>query len=276
MPFVTTHDGTALFARRWGDGPPIVFCHAWALGSEAWQPLMMAARLAGFSAIAYDRRGHGRSDDPGRGYDYDTLADDLAAVMTAFDVQGATMVCHSMGAGEIVRYLARHGSGRVARVAMLAPALPYNLKSADNPAGSTDPEVAAAWRAQWVTDYADWIGGAVAGAFGAGAPAERVRQTTRIMLGCSLQAAIELNLAITETDFRPELRRLETPTLVIHGDADQSCPLEATGARLPSLMLNCRLQVYAGANHTLILSEVGRIMADLVAFIGEGSQAAAA
>jgi non-heme chloroperoxidase len=275
MPFVTSQDGTALFCRRWGEGPPIVFCHAWAMNSDAWQPLMMLARQAGFSAIAFDRRGHGRSDDPGRGYDYDTLADDLAAVMKWAGAEDATLVGHSMCAGEIVRYLTRHGAARVARVAMLAPSLPYSLKTEGNPEGNSDPAVVGAWREQWVTDYADWIGGAVAGAYGAGAPPERVRQTTRIMLSCSLQAAIELNVAVTDTDFRPELRRIETPTLVIHGDADTSCPLEATGARLPSLMPDCRLKVYAGSNHTLVWSDARRIAGDVFDFIGERQKAAA-
>jgi pimeloyl-ACP methyl ester carboxylesterase len=276
MPFVTTRDGTSLFCRRWADGPPIVFCHAWAFSSEAWQPLMALTVRAGFQAIAYDRRGHGRSDDPGRGYDYDTLADDLADVMESLDVRGAAMVTHSMGAGEVVRYLGRHGAGRVDRLVFLAPSLPYSRKSPDNPLGATDPGVAEAWREQWITDYNDWIATAVANAFGPDAPPERVRQTTRIMLQCSLQAAIELNVEVTDTDFRPELRLIATPTLVLHGDADGSAPLEATGARLPSLMPNCRLKVYPGANHALIVNDARKVAEDILAFIAEAEAVKAA
>jgi pimeloyl-ACP methyl ester carboxylesterase len=276
MPFVTTQDGTSLFVRRWGDGPPIVFCHGWAMNSDSWQPLMLSTSRAGFQAIAYDRRGHGRSDDPGRGYDYDTLADDLDAVLKAMDVTGATLVGHSMGAGEIVRYLGRHGAGRVERVVMIAPSLPYNLKTQANPEGSSDAETVKAWRELWVTNYADWIAAAVAAAYGPNAPPERVRETTRMMLQCSVQAAIALNVLVTETDFRPELRRIATPTLVLHGDADGSCPLEATGARLPPLKPNCRLKVYPGANHALVLNDVRDLAADITSFIGEAARTQAA
>jgi pimeloyl-ACP methyl ester carboxylesterase len=275
MPFITTQAGTSLFVRRWADGPPIVFCHGWAMNSDSWQPLMLSMTRAGFQAIAYDRRGHGRSDDPGRGYDYDTLADDLAAVLEAMDVTGATLVGHSMGAGEIVRYLGRHGAGRVDRVVMIAPSLPYNLKTEANPEGSSDPATVQAWRELWVTGYADWIAAAVAGAYGPDAPPERVRLTTRMMLQCSVQAAIDPNVQVTDTDFRPELRRIATPTLVLHGDADGSCPLEATGARLPPLMPDCRLKVYPGANHALIFSEARELAADIATFIGAAARAAA-
>src|SRR5215469_1059853 len=121
MPHVTARDGTQLFARRWGDGPPIVFVHGWALDSSLWQSAMTLAAQAGFTAIAYDRRSHGRSDDPGRGYDYNTLADDLADVMQGLVITGATMVGHSMGNGEIARYVSRHGGARVNRIVMCAP-----------------------------------------------------------------------------------------------------------------------------------------------------------
>ncbi|HEY1750543.1 MAG TPA: alpha/beta hydrolase [Caulobacteraceae bacterium] len=268
MPFVTTRDGTQLFCRRWGSGPPIVFVHGWAVDSSLWESAMTLAVQAGFEAICYDRRSHGRSDDPGRGYDYDTLADDLAEVMAALDVTGATMVGHSMGAGEIARYIARHGGARVARVVMAAPALPYSLQTPDNPEGRTTAAQADAWHDAWATGWVEWLGAAAPAAYGPDASPDRVQHTLRAMLRCPAWVAIELNKTVTSTDFRGELRSLATPTLVLHGDADQSCPLESTGARLPALMPDCRLKVYPGADHTFIGGSARRIMEDVLAFIG--------
>jgi pimeloyl-ACP methyl ester carboxylesterase len=276
MPDVTTRDGTRLFARRWGEGPPIVFCHGWALDSSLWHPAMTLAAQAGFTAIAYDRRSHGRSDDPGRGYDYDTLADDLADVMEAFGVTDATMVGHSMGNGEIARYVTRHGAARVARIVMCAPSLPFALKTPDNPDGPSDPNVVAEWHRVWATSWVEWLGAAVPGAYGPDASPDRVQATLRAMLKCPPWAAIEVNASVVHTDFREELRRIATPTLVLHGDADASCPLQATGARLPSLMPNCRLKVYPGCDHTFIAGAARQIVGDVFAFIAEAADAKAA
>lgn len=273
MPTIKSHDGTELFCRRWGDGPPVLFVHGWAMSSDAWQSAMLRTVSAGFQAIAYDRRGHGRSDDPGRGYDYDSLADDLAAVIEEFDLKDATLVGHSMGCGEIARYLTRYGDDRIARVVMVAPFLPYPLKTADNPDGIADLPALEAMRAAWATSFAGWLAQAAPPAFGAQASSELVAQTVRQMLQCSLQAAIECNVTGAQTDLRPELARIATPTLVLHGDADGSCPLELTGRKLPGLMPNCRLKVYPGATHTLIVEQVAEMVADIVGFTGEAAVA---
>ena len=135
MPFVQTESDVSLFYRDWGAGAPVLFCAAWALSSVAWQYQMMSVVDAGCRAVAYDRRGHGRSDDPGRGYDYDTLSDDLAAVVESLDLHDLTLVAHSMASGEVVRYLSRHGEGRVTRLLLLAPTTPFLLKTSDNPVG---------------------------------------------------------------------------------------------------------------------------------------------
>jgi pimeloyl-ACP methyl ester carboxylesterase len=275
MPFITTRDGTRLFCRRWGDGPPIVFLHGWAMNSEAWHSAMTLAAEAGFEAIAFDRRSHGRSDDPGRGYDYDTLADDLADVMAGLGVGGATMVGHSMGNGEIVRYLTRHGAGRVQRIVMAAPSLPFLLKTPDNPDGQTAAAQAAEWQATWATNWVEWLGQAVPAAYGAGASPDRAQHTARIMMQTPPYVAIQVNRSVVGTDFREELRHIATPTLVLHGDADQSCPLDATGRKLPALMPNCRLKVYPGTDHTFIGGSVRPIVEDILGFIGEAARAAA-
>jgi non-heme chloroperoxidase len=267
MPTIESHDGTRLFCRRWGEGPPVVFVHGWAMNSDAWQTVMLLTSRGGFQAVAYDRRGHGRSDDPGRGYDYDSLADDLAAVIEEFDLKDATLVGHSMGCGEIARYLTRYGDARVARAVMAAPFLPFPLKTADNPDGFTDRETMEAVRGLWATGFAGWLEQAVPSAFGTGASSERVGQTIRAMLQCSLQAVIACNVTGAETDLRPDLARIATPTLVLHGDADASCPLDLTGRKLPGLMPNCRLKVYPGATHALIVEQATRMVDDILAFI---------
>jgi non-heme chloroperoxidase len=228
---------------------------------------MLLTVRAGYQAVAYDRRGHGRSDDPGRGYDYDCLADDLAAVIEEFDLKGATLVGHSMGCAEIARYLSRYGDDRIARAVLVAPFLPFPLKTADNPDGYVDPAAAGAMREVWATGFAGWLAQAAPPAFGPGASAEQVAQTIRQMLRCSLQAVIECNVTGSQADMRAELARIATPALVLHGDADGSCPLDLTGRKLPALMRNCRLKVYPGATHTVIVEQAAQLVDDILAFI---------
>jgi pimeloyl-ACP methyl ester carboxylesterase len=276
MPFVTTRDGTRLFCRRWGDGPPIVFLAGWAMNSEAWQSAMTLVAAAGFEAIAYDRRSSGRSDDPGRGYDYDTLADDLGDVLAALGVSGATMVGHSMGNGEVVRYLTRHGAARVERMVMAAPSLPFALKSPDNPDGPSDPVRVAEMQAIWATNWVEWLGQAVPGAYGADTSPDLVQHSARMMMQTPPWAAIKLNSTVVGTDFREELRHIATAALVLHGDADRSMPVEVTGARLPALMPNCRLKVYPGADHTFIGASARQIVEDTLGFIAETGETARA
>jgi len=273
MPTITSHDGTQLFCRRWGEGPPVVFVHGWAMSSDAWRTAMLLASRAGFQAIAYDRRGHGRSDDPGRGYDYDSLADDLAAVLETFEVQHATLVGHSMGCGEITRYLSRYDGARVDRAVMVAPFLPFPLKTADNPDGIADRAAMDGMREMWATNFTGWLAQAAPPAFGAGASPELVSQTIRAMLQCSLQAAIACNVTGAETDLRPELAAIATPTLVLQGDADGSCPLDLTGRKLPGLMPDCRLKVYPGATHTLIVEQAAEMTDDILTFIAKTDEA---
>jgi pimeloyl-ACP methyl ester carboxylesterase len=273
MPMIKSHDGTSLFCRRWGEGPPILFLHGWAMSSEAWQVAMLKVAEAGFQAVAYDRRGHGRSDDPGRGYDYDSLADDLAAVMEELELREVTLVGHSMGCGEITRYLSRYEGERVSRAVMVAPFLPFPLKTADNPDGIADLASLRAMRQVWSANFAGWLGLAAPGAFSPTASPELVAQTVRQMLQCSLQAAVACNVVGSQTDMRAELAALRTPTLVLQGDQDGSCPLELTGRKVAALMPDCRLKVYPGATHTLVVEQAAEMVADILAFVREGAGA---
>jgi len=156
MRHVTARDGTALFTSDWGRGPEVVFVHSWGVQAQMWHYQASFLLERGYRTVSYDRRGHGRSDEPGAGYDYDSLADDLAAVIAGRDLHDVTLVGHSMGCGEIVRYLSRHGNGRVARVVLVAPSMPCLVKSPDNPDG-VDESVFEGMRALWQRDYPKWL-----------------------------------------------------------------------------------------------------------------------
>src|SRR3954452_16119767 len=156
MPLIPTSDHTNLFVTEWGDGSPVVLVHAWALNSNMWVQQIPALVDAGYRCIAFDRRGHGRSDAPANGYDLDTLADDLAALVTALDLRGVTLVAHSLGAAEAVRYVSRHHDGRVDRLVLSAPITPMLRKSADNPNG-VDGALLDASRAAMQADIGTWV-----------------------------------------------------------------------------------------------------------------------
>jgi non-heme chloroperoxidase len=280
MGFVQTDDGVSLFVRDWGEGEPVVFCAAWALSSIAWQYQMIAVIDIGRRAVAYDRRGHGRSDDPGRGNDYDTLADDLARVLERLDLRDVTLIAHSMGSGEAVRYLSRHGGGRVTRLVLLAPTTPFVLKTPDNPDG-VDGTFFAERRDEWRRDFGRWIFENEAAYFGDGLPgcdvSSLLRDWTKAdMLATTLQAVIEFQHSAVETDFRAELSGISVPTLIVQGDADASAPLPLTGARTAELISGCRLLVYENAPHGLYLTHRERLNADLLAFIEDHTSVLAA
>jgi non-heme chloroperoxidase len=279
MGCVQTDDGVSLFYRDWGEGEPVVFCAAWALSSIAWQYQMISVADSGRRAVAYDRRGHGRSDDPGGGYDYDSLADDLASVLEHLDLRDVTLVAHSMGSGEAVRYLTRHGGGRVERLVLLAPTTPFVLNTPDNEEG-VDGALFAANRDEWRRDFGRWILENEGPYFGDGLPGCEVSSLLRDwtkadMLDTTLQAAIAFQRSAVETDFRAELSRLSLPTLIVQGDADASAPLPLTGARTAELVPNCRLLVYENAPHGLYLTHRKKINADLLAFIEDHTPALA-
>ncbi len=221
----------------------------------------------GLRCIAYDQRGHGRSSDPGRGYDYDTLSDDLAAVLEHFDARGTTLVGHSMGCGVIARYLTRNGPGRVARIVLVAPTLPLLLKTPNNPQGA-DPAAIDRLHALWRRDFPSWLADNARPFFTPETSPAMVQWGVDMCLQASLKALIECNRADMETDFRKELPRISLPSLIIHGDKDVSAALELTGRRTAALIPGSRLVVYEGAPHGLMLTHGDRLNADLLGFIG--------
>jgi non-heme chloroperoxidase len=265
-PFIETRDHAMLFYKDWGAGKPVLFVHSWAANTSLWQYQMIDLCGRGFRCIAYDQRGFGRSSDPGRGYDYDTLADDLGEVIEKLDLRDVALVGHSMGCGEIVRYVSRHGSARVSRAVLVAPTLPFILKTADNPDG-VDKATLEHLRAGWMKDFPKWLGENARPFFTAETSPEMVEWGVTMGLQASLKALVDCNRMGTETDFRPELPKFTVPTLVVQGDSDASARVEFTGQRTARLIPGSQLKVYEGAPHGLMFTHIDRLNADLRSFL---------
>jgi pimeloyl-ACP methyl ester carboxylesterase len=225
----------------------------------------------GSRCIAYDRRGHGRSDSPWDGYDYDTLADDLAALMEQLDLHGVTLVAHSAGRGECIRYLTRHGTQRVARIVLVSTTAPFPMRTAENPDG-VDPALVEADMAVRTADRAKWFADNADAFFGVGLPGvsvspELVQFLIRQCLDCSVRATAEFFLTGFTTDLRPELRALPVPALIIHGDRDVQAPIDICGRKTARLVPDGTLIEYRDAAHGLFVTHADRLNADLLAFM---------
>jgi pimeloyl-ACP methyl ester carboxylesterase len=261
MPYLETRDGTRLYYKDWGTGQPVLLIHGWPLNADMWEYQMPVLATAGFRCIAVDRRGFGRSDQPGGGYDFDTFANDLAAVVTGLDLRAATLVGFSMGGGEIVRYLGRHGSERVRRVALVGAA----LAPMDESVAGMMSQAIAADRPQFMTDGVPTLFAATAGEPVSAAQMQWV-------VGMALQASPLATLACLRgfgrSDFRRELGALTMPTLVIHGDLDGSQPI-AVAREVAEAIPEARFLEYAGGPHGIFLTERTRLATDLVRFVEE-------
>jgi len=269
--FLEVTDGTNLFYRDSGAGKPMLFAAPWGLNSAWWEYQVNALAGMGIRCITYDRRGHGRSGEPNRGYDFDTLADDLGGLIERLELQDVTLVGHSMGCGEVVRYLTRHGSASISRLVLVSTITPFALKTDDNPDGS-DRAALALVRETLAKDHAHPLA-AYAPAF-FGVPKNKVSQEivdwwVRMMVdGCSLRTMNLLHKMFTETDFRPELPKISVPTLLIHGDNDLSTPIDTTGRKTALLIKGSQLKVYEGAAHGLPITHTGQLNTDLAIFSG--------
>jgi non-heme chloroperoxidase len=261
----------SLFYRDHGDGPVVLFLASQGLSSHMWQTLTARLTGRGLRCVALDRRGHGRSDDPGRGYDYDTLAADVDRLMTTLDLHDVTLVGHSMGGAEAVRYLTNHGAGRVARLVLASATLPLLMRTPDNPDGVDPAGFEQLWEV-WRTDWPRWIAESAPPFIGAGLPGcsvsrEMLAWGIRDMEQTSLLALLGCNRSVVSTDFRAELPRLELPTLIIHGDRDASNPVEITGARTAKLIPAAEFRLYENAPHGLVVTHSRQLEADLVEFM---------
>jgi non-heme chloroperoxidase len=262
-----------LYFEDHGTGDPVVLIHAWPMSSRIWEAQVPALVGAGYRVVAYDRRGFGASSQPWEGYDYDTLTADLHALIEHLDLRDATLVGYSMGGGEVVRYLATYGPDRVARAVLLATALPYRLKTDDNPRGDADEALAAHSLDAVRTDRLGFLEGFVRTWFGDGERADLVSEAQRgyllqIAAFASPQGTLDCLTSIVRTDFRGDLAKVTVPTLLIHGDADAGVPLEVTAKRAHAAIAGSELVVIAGGAHGLVVTHAAEVNRVLLEFLG--------
>ena len=270
MSTITTKDGTQIYYKDWGSGQPVVFSHGWPLSADAWEDQMVFLGARGYRCIAHDRRGHGRSGQPWNGNEMDTFADDLAALVEKLALKNAIHVGHSMGGGEVARYIGRHGTKRVAKAVLIGAVAPLMLKTAANPTGlpiDTFDKVRAgvlADRSQFFKDFS-------APFYGANRPHSQVSQGLRDSfwlqgMQAGLKAVLDCIKAFSETDFTEDLKKFDVPTLIMHGDDDQIVPIGGSAMLSSKIVKGATLKVYAGLPHGLCSTNKDQINADLFAF----------
>ncbi|MFJ9710194.1 alpha/beta fold hydrolase [Streptomyces sp. NPDC101234] len=257
MPLATTEDGTQIFYKDWGSGQPVVFSHGWPLTADAWDPQMKLMVDNGFRAIAHDRRGGGRSGQPWDGNNLDTYADDLAAVIEAEDLHDVILVGHSTGGGEVTRYIGRHGTARVAKLVLLGAIPPLMLKTEANPEG-LPIEVFDEIRQGVLTDRSQYYKDLSAPFYGANREGSTVSQGTRDefwlwSMTVGIKGAYDCIKAFSETDTTEDLKKVDVPTLIVHGDDDQIVPIVSAGDKSSKIVKGAQYKVYEGAPHGLAM-----------------------
>lgn len=268
---ITVSDGTRIYFKDWGEGQPIVFSHGWPLSSDAWEDQMVFLASRGYRCIAHDRRSHGRSSQSWNGNEMDTYADDLAALSEALDLQNAIHVGHSTGGGEVARYLGRHGTSRVAKAVLIGAVPPLMLKTPANPNG-TPMEAFDAIRAGVINDRSQFFKDLSVPFYGANRPGSKVSQGLRDSFWlqgmlAGFKGVIDCIKAFSETDFNDDLKRIDVPTLIMHGDDDQIVPIGASALLSSKLVKGSTLKVYPGFSHGMCSVNKDQINADLLAFI---------
>jgi non-heme chloroperoxidase len=279
MSTITAKDGTTIYYKDWGKGPVITFSHGWPLNADAWDGQMLFLEQNGFRVVAHDRRGHGRSSQAAFGNDMNGYADDLAAVLDALDLKNAVLVGHSTGGGEVVRYIARHGTKRVAAVVLLAAVPPIMLKTPANPEG-LPREVFDDLRARLADDRSQFYKNLAVQFYGANRPGAKVSQGLLEQFWLwSMQAgaknAYESIKAFSETDFTEDLKKIDVPTLVMHGEDDQIVPVKDSAKKSARLIKGAKEIYYPGAPHGLTATHQDQVNRDLLAFLKGAARAAA-
>jgi non-heme chloroperoxidase len=270
MPYVKSKDGVQIFYKDWGIGQPIVFSHGWPLSADDWDGQMLFCLQNGYRAVAHDRRGHGRSTQTSGGHDMDHYADDLASVLDELDLKKAILVGHSTGGGEAAHYVARHGSKRVAKCVLISSVPPLMLKTDSNPDG-TPLAVFDQFRAALAANRPQFYWDTTVPFYGFNRPDAKVSDGLRQhwflqgMMG-GAKAHYDGIKAFSETDFTEDLKKIEIPMLVMHGDDDQIVPIKAASLRTAKLVKNATLKVYPGLPHGMPRSHPDQINADLLAF----------
>jgi pimeloyl-ACP methyl ester carboxylesterase len=270
MAYLTTRDGADIYYKDWGSGKPILFSHGWPLDADMWEYQMEYLSSRGYRTIAFDRRGFGRSSQPWTGYDYDTFADDIHALIEHLDLRDVTLVGFSMGGGDVSRYIARHGTARVAKLALLGAVTPIFGQAPSFPQG-VPASVFAGIKSGLLKDRAQFIADFSAAFYGTdiGHDVSQgvMTQTLNIALMASLKGALDCVTAFSETDFRPDMAAIDVPTLVIHGDADAIVPFETTGKLASEMIKGAELKVYEGAPHGFAVTHQRQLNEDLLAFV---------
>ena len=271
MNYVSTKDQTKLYVKDRGSGRPVIMLSGWPLSADSWDDQAMAIADAGCRAIAYDRRGFGRWSQPWLGYDYDTLADDLAAVLAQTGATDAVLVGFLMGGGELARYMSRHSGQSVAKAVLVSSVVPHMLKTDDNPDG-TDESVFAKMTQAMKDDRTKFFGGFFKDFFGVGllghpVSVELLQSAVNVAMQASLKATLECAKSFATTDFRPDLSAFKVPTLIIHGTADKTAPIRAAGRAAAAGIANSKLIEYDGAPHGLFATDKVRLTKELLDFI---------
>lgn len=271
MNTFTTKDGTSIFYKDWGTGPVVTFSHGWPLSADAWDAQMLFVGRQGYRVIAHDRRGHGRSGQTWQGNNMDQYADDLAELMEHLDIQQATMVGHSTGGGEVVRYIARHGQKRVAKVVLISAVPPIMLKTAKNP-GGLPLSVFDGIRAGVANDRSQFYKDLSLPFYGYNKPGAKISEGVReefwrLGMQSSIIGSYDCIKAFSETDQTEDLKGIDVPTLVLQGDADQIVPIDDSGRLSSKLVKHGTLKVIAGAPHGLCTTHADVINQELLAFL---------
>jgi pimeloyl-ACP methyl ester carboxylesterase len=271
MPFLQTNDDTSLFYNDWGSGRPVVLVHGWPLNADMWEYQAGFLAAHGLRVVTYDRRGFGRSGQPWTGYDYDTLADDLHALLEHLDLQGVTLAGFSMGGGEVARYIGRHGATRVAKIALISSVTPYLLQTPNNPDG-VDKSTFDQMIAGLEKDRPNFLATFGKQFFGAGllnfeVSSEILHWALFMALHASPKATLDCVRAFSATDFRADLAAIRMPALIVHGTGDATVPIEKSGRLAAKLIQGATLKEYEGAPHALFFTEKDRLNQDLLSFV---------
>jgi non-heme chloroperoxidase len=271
MGTITTKDGTQIYYKDWGKGTPITFSHGWPLSADAWDDQMLFLASHGFRCIAHDRRGHGRSGQSWEGNNLDTYADDLSELIEALDIKDIIMIGHSTGGGEVTRYIGRHGTRRVAKAVLVSAIPPLMLKTPANPGGLAI-EVFDGIRAGVAGDRSQYYRDLSLPFYGANRPGSKVSQGVKDSfwlwsMQAGEKAAYDCVKAFSETDLTEDLKKIDVPTLVLHGDDDQIVPIADSALLSSKLIKNATLKIYPGAPHGLFATHKDQFNGDLLAFI---------
>jgi non-heme chloroperoxidase len=268
---ITVKDGTTIYYKDWSAGQPIVFSHGWPLTADAWDAQMMFFGQQGYRVIAHDRRGNGRSSQSWDGNEMNTYADDLAALIEALDLKEAVLIGHSTGGGEVARYLGRHGTKRVAKAVLIGAVPPLMLKTDSNP-GGLPISVFDGIRAGVLNDRSQFYKDLSMPFYGYNRPNAKISEGVRDnfwlqgMEG-SVKGQYDTVKAFSETDFTEDLKKIDIPTLVLHGDDDQIVPIDAAGRMSAKIVKNAKLKVYPGYPHGMCQIHADEINADVLAFL---------